>query len=384
MLKQYLTEKLENYWYNSGSCTLLCRLLCFGLLWPLAQGYKLIIYVRRWLFKLRLLTVRSFKVPIIIVGNISVGGTGKTPVVIYLVELLRRHGLQPGVVSSGYKRLSPKSEILGRGCSVAVTAASNPAVVGDEPVLIAARTGCPVVVDRQRVRAVEFLLSHNPAVNIVICDDGLQHYALERDIEIAVVDGARKFGNGYCLPAGPLREDSRRLEEVNFILINCQKSYEQSAAQQEKHSSVQGSGNIAVHGVTQITSEARGATFFMRFKPGRLYNLNSETQTCALTDFVGKTVYAVAGIGNPDKFFTGLTNAGLQVISHAFPDHHNFVAQDLVGMDNYPVIMTEKDAVKCRQFMRGSNCWVLPVTAEIAGEFESDLLAAMRYKKLGG
>ena len=281
-------------------------------------------------------------VPVIIVGNISVGGVGKTPLTIFLAQLLREQGYQPGIVSRGY----------GAGATdfpFAVTADSVPAEAGDEPVLIAQRSDCPVVIDPQRPRAVEYLLAQHPEVNVILSDDGLQHYALARDIEIAVVDGSRGLGNSRCLPAGPLREPPERLQEVDFVVVN-------------------GDGSAAIDGFT------------MKVRSGALVNLASGEQV-NLQDWQGRSVHAVAGIGNPERFFAGLTAAGLQVQSHPFKDHHPFVAADLNFTGPLPVIMTEKDAVKCRAFA-GPEHWYLRIDAELEPAFAEQLLQRLESVKI--
>lgn len=270
-------------------------------------------------------------VPVIVVGNIAIGGTGKTPFVIWLVERLREWGWKPGVISRGYGGASNR-------WPQHVTAESDPALVGDEPVLIATRAACPVMVGPDRLAAARALLaSCGPGdVDILVSDDGLQHYRLARDLEIVVVDASRGLGNGSLLPAGPLRESPERLREVALVVSN-------------------GSGwNSPVEG-RQIT---------MRLTSAQARSLDGQA-TCALSEFSGQTVHAVAGIGNPARFFSMLSQQNIRLVMHPFPDHHPFVEADLEFGDDLPVLMTEKDAVKCRAFA-AAHRWVVPVEAGIA------------------
>ena len=255
----------------------------------------------------------------IVVGNISVGGTGKTPLTVWLVEELKARGWQPGIVSRGYGGDSEVYPML-------VTADSSPSQVGDEPVLLARRTGCPLVVDPQRVCAAQTLIEDHK-VDIIVSDDGLQHYALARDVEIVVIDAQRRCGNGMLLPAGPLREGRSRLQQVDAVLIN--------------------GADDAETGFTLSYDE--------------ISNLRTGEKR-SLRDLQGTVLHAVAGIGNPERFFSNLEDAGLSIERHAFPDHHSYFVDDISYADGQPVLMTEKDAVKCRSFADDSH-WYLPVTA---------------------
>lgn len=301
------------------------------LLLPISCLYRLVITIRRYCYRKKIFNTYKPPVPVVIVGNITVGGTGKTPLVIALTELLIRQGYSPGIVSRGYGGKSTHYP-------VSVTAMSSPQQVGDEPLLIARRTQIPVVVDPNRVRAVQCLLQ-NYSCDIIISDDGLQHYALKRDIEIAVLDDMARFGNGYCLPAGPLREPISRLSEVDYVIVNGQ---------------------------------ARADEFAMQLQPLSLINLTDNIQK-PLAELRNQTVHAVAGIGNPHRFFHTLREAELQLIEHIFPDHHVYNANELQFADDLPIIMTEKDAVKCTGFSL-NNGWYLPVTAKLSTVFESDLI----------
>ena len=282
--------------------------------------------------------------PILVVGNLTVGGSGKTPLVIRLCRMLQQAGLQTGVVSRGYGRKH-------RGL-VEVGSNSLAADVGDEPLVIARRTGVPVVVAADRCAAAQSLFDRG--VDIVIADDGLQHHRLPRTVEICVIDGEREFGNGRQLPAGPLREPLSRLRHIDFVVIN---GNEQQA-----------------QGVERAVR--------MHLVPGLLYAL-AGTATWRLSQFTGCRVNAVAGIANPARFFQTLQHAGLQVLPHVFPDHHAFVAEDFAALGrDLPIIMTEKDAVKCRT-MKLENAWYLAVEASLPSDWEIELLARIERNLTG-
>jgi tetraacyldisaccharide 4'-kinase len=280
-------------------------------------------------------TVKAVRiaVPVVVIGNVYVGGTGKTPLVLWLARFLRAHGRQPGIVSRGYG---------GRAAApIEVTARSDPADVGDEPLLIARRSGCPVWIGRNRVAAAQALLAARPECDVVISDDGLQHYRLARDVEIAVVDGERGLGNGLLLPAGPLREPASRLDSVDAVIVN--RGTRESA----------------------FTPSARGSarTFAMTLRGARFYNLTDPAHEVGPEYFQGRRVHAIAGIGNPPRFFAHLEALGIAFEAHAFADHHAYRAADLHFGDADAVLMTEKDAVKCAAFARPVH-WVLPVDAD--------------------
>ncbi len=302
------------------------------LLWPVSLLFGVVARVRRWLYRHGFRRSEVINVPLIVVGNISVGGAGKTPLVARLVELLREAGYHPGVISRGY---GGQSEEWPRH----VVADSDPHQVGDEPVLLAQRCRCPVVVGPDRVAAAQALLA-SYACNVILSDDGLQHYRLRRDLEIAVVDGFRRMGNGACLPAGPLREPLSRLREVDFVV-----------------------GNGA----------ARGSEYLMCLRGDTAVNLADPYVSAALAGFRHSTIHAVAGIGDPGRFFDHLRQARLRILEHPFPDHHVFRPEDLHFPQDMPVLMTEKDAVKCRSFAP-EGCWYVPVSAQLESAFEADLL----------
>ncbi|MFW6092780.1 MAG: lipid A export permease/ATP-binding protein MsbA [Pseudomonadota bacterium] len=286
-------------------------------------------------------------VPVVVVGNIAVGGTGKTPLVIYLAHWLRERGFSPGIVSRGYGGRS--------ACPMTVGAATDPELAGDETPLIAGRTGCPVVVCPDRVRAVAHLLETAP-VDIVISDDGLQHYALGRTLEIAVVDGSRGLGNGLCLPAGPLREPPERLDEVDLVVVN-------------------GAG-LGLRDdecpMTVTAGEFVRVTTGERLDVGRFAALHPRA-------------HAVAGVGNPARFARTLEGLGLQPLLHPFPDHHRFEGSEVVFDDDLPVVCTEKDAVKLRLLEAlPQQCWYLEIDVALAPECEARLAGAMRRNGIVG
>jgi tetraacyldisaccharide 4'-kinase len=253
------------------------------------------------------------------------GGTGKSPLVLYLTDYLIAHGLRPAIVSRGYKGSKNKSPQL-------VSSDSDPVLVGDEPVMLARQTTCPVMVCRDRVSAVKALLSQTDC-NIIVSDDGLQHYALDRHIEIAVMGASLQYGNGHCLPLGPLREPIQRLKTVDFVCVQGDKPVSQLPYKQ----------------------------YLMQYVPGDMYQVVNRQAVLDVADFANYPIHAVAGIGNPEQFFVMLRNLGLDIIEHVFPDHHHFTAYDIdFGFESL-VIMTEKDAVKCKRFADDRH-WCLPIS----------------------
>lgn len=304
---------------------------------PLSWVFQALVLFRKHLYRTGVLKSFSLSVPVIIVGNINVGGTGKTPLVIYLVEALRAIGLNPGVISRGYgARLSRVR---------AVSANDDASQVGDEPLLIKRRLGCPVYVHANRVLAGQMLLEENPDCDIVLSDDGLQHYRLQRDYEIVVIDAKNGFGNGAMLPAGPLREPLKRLKSVDAIVTNGE------------------------YIGAQISSRWYGHKVFeMQLQAGRFYNLQNMQLSCDARDFSAKKIFAVAGIGHPDRFFLQLEHLGLRFKRRSFPDHHHFTQEDFDKLRADIILMTEKDAVKCQSFA-APNFWVLPISAVLDEAF---------------
>ena len=314
---------LHRVWYEGSSY--------YQVLLPLSGLYWLLITLRRCLYGLGILGRHRAIVPVIIVGNITAGGTGKTPVTIWLAGELQKRGFKAGIVSRGYG--GSKSST-----SMRVDTASDPDVVGDEPVLLAKRTGCTVVVDSNRARAAQMLV--DDGVNVIIADDGLQHYRLERMYEICVIDGARGLGNRFLLPAGPLRETIDRLSEVDQVLINGRRG-----------------DNVAA-----LTAVEQNAIEF-ELVAREVTRLNGSL-TRPIEGFSGTTVHAVAAIGNPARFFDMLRAHGIQVIEHAFQDHARLSVSDLRFGDDFEVLMTEKDAVKL-DATSSDKYWTVPVDLEI-------------------
>ena len=307
---------------------------------PLEIVYRAIISLRRSLYRWNLLSSWRAPVPVIVVGNIAVGGTGKTPLTIALCELLQRAGYKPGVISRGYRAQPPQFPHL-------VRSDDDARVCGDEPLLIARRTRRPVVIAPRRADAARFLLEQKHAqCDVIICDDGLQHYALRRDIEIAVVDAARRFGNGHCLPCGPLRESVARLNQVDAVVFNGAQRSDEAA---REYSLPEYSLELQPSAMVQLTSA--------HFSSG----LSIPPRTWCKQN---TRVHAVAGIGNPARFFATLRALGCDPIEHAFPDHHEFCADDFAFDDALPIVMTEKDAVKCVAFASDRH-WYLQVRAQL-------------------
>lgn len=323
-------DRTPAYWYGDTAAPWHACLL--------AGLYASVVSLRRKLFRKGILRSHKLSVPVIVIGNVSVGGTGKTPLTIAVVQRLRDAGWKPGVASRGYGR--------GDDSKAAWVNADTPtAQGGDEPVLIARRAGVPVRVDRNRVAAARELIA--AGCNVIVCDDGLQHYRLRRDVEIEVIDGRRRYGNGRMLPAGPLREPAERGTECDFRVVNGgDASFGEWAMQLRADSAVPMGGG--------------------RSRP--------------LASFGGHRVHAVAGIGNPQRFFEMLRGLGIGVVPHAFADHHRYVAGDFEFGSELPVLMTEKDAVKCAAF---ANEWhySVPVTAELPEAFWVALLDRLGKNK---
>jgi tetraacyldisaccharide 4'-kinase len=280
------------------------------------------------LYQLQIKRSYSSDVPIVVVGNIVAGGSGKTPLLMSLCEYLINKGIKPGVVSRGY------------GGSVSgikqVSVNDSASLVGDEPLMVCQKISVPVVVGSDRVAAVKYLIDNNQC-DVVLSDDGLQHYRMRRDFEIAVVDSSRRYGNGFCLPAGPLRETLTRLKGVDIVVYN---------------------GN----------ADVKPKDNFYQLKITGLQQLNG-SENCSLTSFADKKVHAVAGIGHPQRFFEQLGEYSISIIQHAYPDHHDYQQRDFAGWEDECILMTEKDAVKCRHLSL-SNAWVVCVSAVFSPELE--------------
>lgn len=307
-------RRLLAAWYRGARWLIVLR--------PFEFCYRGLIALRSLFYRCGFLPVYRVHKPVVVIGNLTLGGTGKTPVVIALAQALGKRGLKVGVVSRGY---GADSGVFPR----IVDKGSTAAECGDEPLLIYRRTGCPCVVGPSRATAVKMLLSRFD-VDIVLSDDGLQHYALARDLEIVMYDAKTGFGNGYCLPAGPLREPLSRLGRVDYVL---------SRGAGESLNSVQ-------------------------YQPVCLVNLISGEQREVHNTGIDSPIYAIAGIGHPHAFFTTLRTLGFTLRERVFPDHHRFLQADFSDFGSTPIIMTEKDAVKCRGIV-GDNAWYLRINATI-------------------
>ena len=297
---------------------------------PLSYVFFLLAWLRRTFYRLGLLAKCHFNVPVVVVGNITVGGSGKTPIVIALAKYFQKQGKKVGVVSRGYGASHQQGSLL---VDEQVLVSRS----GDEPALIRLETQLPVMINTDRAQAVrDLIMSCN--VDLVISDDGLQHYRMDRTVEIAVIDGQRRFGNGFFLPAGPLREPISRLKSVDFVINN------------------------GASAPNEITSNLKPLMF-----------VNVKTGVQKPLDFFHQTrCHALAGIGFPKRFFQTLNLLGVELIAHEFKDHHAFVKSDLEFDDNHPIIMTAKDCVKCREFATDAM-WYLQVEAELSDEFLKEL-----------
>jgi tetraacyldisaccharide 4'-kinase len=325
MIPTRMYDWLQKIWYghNRG----------YRLLLPLSALFWLLLMLRRVLYRTGVLRRHRAAVPVVIVGNLTVGGTGKTPVTVWLAGELKSRGFAPGIVSRGYGGSRSST-------SMRVDGASDPAEVGDEPVLIARRTGCAVVVDADRARAAAMLVEDG--ADVIIADDGLQHYGLERDYEICVIDGARGLGNRRLLPAGPLRESVGRLAEVDQVLVN---------------------GSLA--GCQEELTVVEQNSIEFELVASEACRLNGSLAR-RIERFAGTTVHGVAAIGNPSRFFDMLRAHGMQVIEHAFPDHAALSRRELEFGDAFDVMMTEKDAVKLER-SAPDKYWYVPVDLRMDG-----------------
>lgn len=321
----------EQHWYRLSALSLA--------LWPVSLLYRLLVALRRFAYRSGALPTVRLPVAVIVVGNVVVGGTGKTPLVLWLAAMLQKNGRKPGIVSRGYRSSA--------AAPMEVAAASPVDLVGDEPLLLARASGCPVWIGRDRAAAALGLLAAHPDCDVLLLDDGLQHYRLARDIEIAVED-ERRAGNGLLLPAGPLREPATR--RVDAWVVN--------------------SAPPAGH-KPAFRMDLRGDSF---------HCLAAPRERLPAAAFLRKKLHAVAGIGNPKRFFDQLARLDLTTVNHAFPDHHAYTASDLDYGDCEALLMTEKDAVKCEAFARG-HWYALQVEAELAPAFIDFILAKLNGLK---
>lgn len=331
-----LDTRMQSLWYGNSRVA--------WLLLPLSGLFAGAMALRRWLYRAGVLKVIRVDRPVVVIGNISVGGTGKTPLVIWLARQLSAQGLKVAVIARGYRGKA-------RQWPQVVNAGSDPELVGDEPVLIAQQTGVAVVAGPDRVadaqRAIEL------GADIIISDDGLQHYRLFRDCEIVVMDGDRKFGNGFLLPAGPLRELPARLQRADLLLVNQR-------------------------GASMHASVLKEALQYRVTADGMRALTGSECRS--LETLRGQQVHIVTGIGNPRSFISALQATGIKVLPRILPDHARFTPQDLQFGDALPVLMTAKDAVKCRQFDAGGNCWVVEAVVKMDDATAAIILNCIRAK----
>ncbi len=337
MVERQLTE----LWYGEHARALPLR--------ALAYLYGAIVALRRRMYRSGWAHSGSAGRPVVVVGNLTVGGTGKTPLTLWLAQALGAAGLRVGIVARGYGSRS------GRGPRRVASSASWQDV-GDEPLLLARRSGCPTVIGRDRLAAARAL--PGMGVDVILADDGLQHLRLARDCEIVVVDGARGFGNGLLLPAGPLRESTARLQTVDAIVVNGSSSHRSLAALPP------------------------GEALAMRLEASEAVSVDGRTRR-PLGSFGGERAHAVAGIGNPQRFFSELRSQGIQLIEHPFPDHHPLTPAELAFGDGLPVLMTEKDAVKCQAFA-DARLWYVPVTAQLAPGDAQQLLGRILARVRAG
>jgi tetraacyldisaccharide 4'-kinase len=331
-------DRLAATWYTPRITPLA------AFLWPASLLYRFIVALRRALFRTWVLRAQALPVPVIVVGNIAVGGVGKTPLTCALATQLAQSGLKPGIVSRGYggSNIAPRAVVSG----------DDPAVVGDEPPILAA-TGFPVWIAHDRPAAARGLLAAHPACNVIIADDGLQHYALARNMEIAVVDASREFGNGLMLPAGPLREPVARLSEVDAVVRL-----------------------VSRDATRPVMANARAT--LMTHEPLPWRNLRRPELQADPAQWRGREVHAVSGIGNPQRFFEMIASLGIVVTAHALPDHHAFGAGDIAFPGAAAILMTQKDAVKCAAFA-DERCWYLPLRVLI-----DPALVALALEKIRG
>ena len=331
---------LERAWYQKAGWLVI--------LWPVAKLIQILALIRKQLHSRKSRTTRAAR-PVVVVGNITVGGTGKTPLIIKLGKILQDSGLKPGVISRGCLGKAPAYPF-------SVNQFSDVNEAGDEALLIVRALNCPMVIDPNRRRALEKICSDFKC-DVILSDDGLQHYALPRDLEIIVVDGERLFGNEMCIPAGPLREPVSRLNKVQYVVINGPMHQDTDLPALQKAASMSLEPTFLINLLSKEKKPFRGAPFN-----------------------IGATIHAVTGVGNPKRFFEALSKLPYKLERHDFPDHHPFTAQDFenLGIDErQPIVMTEKDAVKCKRFAK-PNFWFLAITTKLPDAFQQSVLSDIK------
>lgn len=339
-----IEQRLTRHWYRHAPGA--------SPLAPLGALYGALMRARRSAYAAGVLRRVRIGVPVVVVGNLTLGGTGKTPLTIFLARELRARGLKVGIASRGYGGRDPGPH--------AVQPDSDWRQFGDEPLMLARRTGCPTVVARDRVAAARALAASG--ADVIVADDGLQHLRLARDCEIVVLDGARGVGNGRVLPAGPLREPLGAVAAPDALVVNGPPEH------------------ASLRGVFESSAlRLAGPPIAMRLVPLPAQPLDGHASPRALHEFSGSRVHAVAGIGHPARFFRELRAHGIEVVEHPFADHHRFTARELAFGDGLPVLMTEKDAVKCAAFA-DARLWYVPVDAQFPGREAEELLARVLRK----
>ena len=328
---------------------------------PLSWLFLLVVTIRRAGFRMGWLKSHAVGVPVVIVGNISVGGTGKTPLVLTLAEALEKNGMHCGIVTRGYQR--SRTEGTTDNVIHVLPSTADGVVVSDEATLLARRSRVPVYAGADRVTAANTLLRNHKEVDVILSDDGLQHYELRRDIEICVIDGSRGLGNGALLPAGPLRESATRLHTVDAIIVSANGK----------------GGDVDLTCFSTTTP-----TFAMTLANTLFINLKTDQQLdvrLALDTFRQSRLHALAGIGHPQKFFTHLMDLGFVLAAtRPFPDHHQYLAADMPGSDAEIILMTEKDAVKCGTFA-DQRMWFVRVDAVLSNDFTDFVLKKISHWK---
>ena len=349
-------KSITHYWQSINFVSLILA--------PLSFFFCFLVSIRRFFYRIGVFKSTSSQLPVIVVGNIYIGGNGKTPFVVWLVEQLKDAGYKPGVVSRGYGAQESGAQESGAkdlAWPRRVDLHQDVQLFGDEPFLIHQSTQCPVYIDPIRPRAIE-QISLDTDCDVIISDDGLQHYAMSRYIEINITDAKRLYGNGLCLPAGPLREKESRLRSVDYIIYN-----------------------ISRYNLKKMMQQYENKSFTMDFEASIVKPVFSGGgQSMTLSDFKGKIVHAVAGIGDPEQFFRFLESHGLNVITHPFADHYQYKQKDLLFNEPYPIIMTEKDAVKYQSFSSDSSIselWYLPIKARVDNKLINKIITQLKSFK---